>query len=85
MNMGKPEYRCWLDLGKRLAKMLRCMSEGYASIEIEATGSLLKDAAGSITASVACGFIDQDNANVNLINALEIFKGNAVDVSLSSK
>ena len=82
MNMGKPEYKCWLELGKRLAKIVRSISKGCeANIEIEATGSLLQDAAGLIKASVACGFVEEDTGDANLINALEVLKGKGTEVT----
>ena len=82
MNMGKSEYKCWLELGKRLAKIVRNMSKGHANIEIEATGSLLQDAAGLIKSSVAHGFVEEDAGYANLINALEILKGKGIEVIL---
>ena len=79
--MGKPDFKCWLELGKRLAKILRKMSNGYGNIEIEATGNALQDASGLIKAGVACGFAEQDNPDVNLINSIETLKGKGVEVS----
>jgi len=80
-NMGKPNFKCWLELGKRLAKILRKMSNGYGNIEIEAIGDALQDASGLIKAGVACGFAEQDCPDVNLINSIETLKGKGVEIS----
>ena len=79
--MGKPNFKCWLELGKRLAKILRKMSNGYGNIEIEAIGDALQDASGLIKAGVACGFAEQDCPDVNLINSIETLKGKGVEVT----
>ena len=78
--MGKPEYKSWLELGKKMATILHKMSQKYGNIEVEAVGNMLADAKGLVNAGVAYGFVQQDAKDANLINALEILKGNGAEV-----
>lgn len=81
-NAGKEEFKCWLELGKRLGKILYKMSKGYGKIDVSASGSILSDARGLISAGVAYGMVQSNAKDVNLINALEILKSTGAEVSI---
>lgn len=79
-DAGKDEYKCWLELSKRLARMLQAIIGSPSKIQIEARGDALKSARGLLSAGVAFGVVQQSNKDANLINSVEILKKNGVEV-----
>ena len=79
-DAGKKEFKCWLELSKRLARMLHAIVESPSMIQIEARGDALNAARGLISAGVALGIVQQSKKHANLINSVEMLKKNGVQV-----
>ncbi|XP_065053865.1 D-3-phosphoglycerate dehydrogenase-like [Rhopilema esculentum] len=81
MNMGKSDYKCWMELGRKMATLLRCLVKGCTKLEIEVTGKNMGDTKGLINAGVAFGYLQKVNQDSNLINAMEILKQEGIELT----
>ena len=79
-DAGKEEFKCWLELSKRLARLLHAIVKSPTMIQIKAQGDALKAAGGLISAGVALGIVQQSNKDANLINSVEMLTKNGVQV-----